>query len=460
MGLSSMPQRNLLTVVCLSLVCLACYSKAPTNRYARVYERALRIVDKHYVTPQDKRKLFEASLQGMMQSLDEHSVYLPPLRLDEMNQKLEQVYGGVGIRIDFDPKAHLLLVISPILDSPAFKAGIQPGDVIVQIDGVKTKELTADNCIARMKGPIGEMIRLTVQRSNENTLREFNLERAQISVPSVLGQTRNKDGSWNYLLEQDDRVLYMHITDFGRETSSELRQLLETDKLGYEAVVIDLRDNGGGLLETAIEVCNMFIAEGVIVSTRGRGGTLLEEFKAEPEMVIDRAIPMAILINDNSASASEIMAGCLQDHNRAVIVGERSYGKGSVQNIISLESGKSALKLTTASFWRPSGQNIQRSPGATEDEQWGIHPDKGFEVVFSEDDWKQYRDFRYRYSFSPGTFQPRTEDLEAPGDGDLTDPRPDPTPDPVDFKDRQLDRAMEYLRDELQKQDVVLLSPR
>ena len=129
-----MPQRNLLTAVCLAIACLACYSKAPTNRFARDYERAMQIVDRYYVTPQDKQQLFEASLQGMMQSLDEHSAFLPAKQLQSMNEKLDQFYGGVGIRIDFDPAAHRLQVISPILDSPAFEAGILAGDVIVKID--------------------------------------------------------------------------------------------------------------------------------------------------------------------------------------------------------------------------------------------------------------------------------------------------------------------------------------
>jgi carboxyl-terminal processing protease len=278
----------------------------------------------------------------------------------------------------------------------------------------------------------------------------------------VLGQTRNEDGSWNYLLEEDRRVLYMHVTDFGRDTTSELQQLLKPGTLDFEAIVIDLRDNGGGLLETAIEICDMFIPAGVIVSTKGRGQKILEQFRARPEMAIDGAVPLAILINDNSASASEITAGCLQDHKRAVIVGERSYGKGSVQNIVPLQSGPgaSALKLTTASFWRPSEKNIHRYPGAGDDEDWGILPDKDFEVEFSEEEWSQYRDYRYRYSFSPGTYPKSSGDQPETGDGDLTDPQPDPLPNPWEFKDRQLHRALEYLQQRLEKQKVTLVIPR
>ena len=457
-----MPQRNLLAAICLAIACLACYSKAPTNRYARDYERAMRIVDELYIKPQDKQQLFEASLQGMMRSLDEHSAFLPAQQLQSMTEKLDQFYGGVGIRIDFDAETHRLHVISPILDTPAFEAGILAGDVIVKIDGITTEMLSLEQCISHMKGPIGEKVILEVQRGNETATRVFPLSRARITVPSVLGQTRNRDGSWNYLLEEDRRVLYLHVTDFGRNTISELQQLLEPGKLAFEAIVMDLRDNGGGLLETAIGVCDMFIPAGVIVSTRGRGEKPLEKFRATPEMIIDGAIPMAILINDNSASASEITAGCLQDYKRAVIVGERSYGKGSVQNIVPLleGSGAGALKLTTASFWRPSEKNIHRYPEASDDEDWGILPDKGFEIIFSEEEWYRYRDYRYRYSFSPWTFHPPSENQPETGDGDLTDPQPDLLPDPREFKDRQLHRALEYLQQRLEEQKVTLVNPR
>ena len=457
-----MPQRNLLTAVCLAIACLACYSKAPTNRFAREYERAMRIVDQLYVTEQDKQELFEASLQGMMRSLDEHSAFLPAQQLQSMTEKLDQFYGGVGIRIDFDAETHRLHVISPILDSPAFEAGILAGDLIVKIDAITTEALSLEQCISQMKGPIGEKVTLEVQRGLETSTRIFHLTRARITVPSVLGQTRNQDGSWNYLLEEDRRVLYMHVTDFGRDTTSELQQLLEPGRLDYEAIVIDLRDNGGGLLETAIEVCDMFLPDGVIVSTRGRGNTVLEQFRASPGIAVDGAVPMAILINDNSASASEITAGCLQDHQRAVIVGERSYGKGSVQNIVPLQAGPgaSALKLTTASFWRPSEKNIHRYPGADDGEDWGILPDKNFEVVFTEEEWSLYRDYRYRYSFSPGTYPEPSENQPETGEGDLTDPQPDPLPNPREFKDRQLDRALQYLQQRLEKQKVTLVIPR
>lgn len=456
-----MPQRNLLTVVCLAIVCLACYSKAPTNRFARDFEQALRIVDRYYVQPQDKQELFEASLQGMMKSLDEHSSFLPGEQLQEMNEKLNQGYGGVGIRIDFDEETHRLQVISPILDSPAFKAGILAGDVIVKIDGISSKALTLDECISHMKGPIAKQVRLEIQRGDEESTRLFVLERAQINVPSVLGQIRNADGSWNYLLEEDPRVLYMHLTDFGRETPSEFRRLLERGTLDFEAIVIDLRDNGGGLLETAIEVCNMFLSEGIIVSTRGRGDELLEQFSATQEMLVEGSVPMAILINENSASASEITAGCLQDHKRAVIVGERSYGKGSVQNIIPLQSGPgaSALKLTTASFWRPSEKNIHRFPEASDEDDWGILPDEDFEVIFSDQEWSLYRDYRYRYSFSPATFHSRGTNQQETGEGDPTDPQPETLPNPKDFEDRQLQRALEYLQQRLEEQKVTLLDP-
>lgn len=451
-----MPQRNILAVVCMSMFCLVCYAKAPTNRHARVFQRALGIVDRLYVRPQDKRQLLENSLHGMMQGLDEHSAYLPPRQFQEVNEKLNQGYGGIGVHIDFDQENHILQVIRPIVDSPAFEAGILPGDIIIRINGVATDQLSMEECVAKLKGPIGEDVRLTVQRGEEIEPHEFQLTRAQIAVPTVLGHSRNQDGSWQYLLDEDPRVLYLQVTDFGRDTANEITQVLSREtQQEYEAVILDLRDNGGGLLETAVDVCDMFVGEGVIVSTRGRSGRVIQQFQAEAEVAIAMDIPMVVMINGASASASEITAGCLQDHKRAIVVGERSFGKGSVQDIVTLEPGNksSALKLTTASFWRPSERNIHRHEGDTDEDTWGIEPDEGFSIPYTEQEWEHYRDYRYRYRFVPVPASGRPGVVEPTEDGDPTDTTPR-LRFPTEFDDRQLKRAIEHLQSQLDNSPV------
>ena len=454
-----MPQRNILAISCLSIFCLVCYAKAPTNRHARIFERALQLVDQLYVTPQNKRELLENSLHGMMRGLDEHSAYLPPQRFQEVNEKLNQGYGGIGIHIDFDQENHILQVVRPIIDSPAFKAGILPGDIIVRINNIGTDLLTGEECVSQLKGPVGEDVRLSIERGEEAELREFTLTRAQISVLTVLGHSRNADGTWEYILDDDRRILYMQMTDFSRDTAGEMQKIFDRqDELEFEALILDLRDNGGGLLDTAVKVCDMFVTDGVIVSTRGRNGRIITQSLAQAETAISADMPIVVLINGASASASEITAGCLQDHKRAVVVGQRSYGKGSVQDIVTLEPGNksSALKLTTASFWRPSERNIHRHPNDMEEDEWGIQPDEGFFIPYSEEEWKQYRNYRYRYRFMPASSQRPPAGIDPTEDGDPTDvtPRLDI---PREFNDRQLLRAIEHLKLQLQQQPVVAL---
>jgi carboxyl-terminal processing protease len=217
----------------------------------------------------------------------------------------------------------------------------------------------------------------------------LEMPRELVRVESVLGDRRNADDTWNYFLDEEQKIGYLRITNFSRHTTDELRTAVgELRRGGMTGLIVDLRFNPGGLLTTAIEVSDLFVAEGRIVSTAGRSG---------PQRVWDAQIdgtfegfPIAVLINRASASASEIVAACLQDHQRATIIGERSWGKGSVQNVIELEEGKSALKLTTAGYLRPSGKNIHRREGAADTDEWGVTPDAGFELKLTTDEIDAY----------------------------------------------------------------------
>jgi carboxyl-terminal processing protease len=216
-----------------------------------------------------------------------------------------------------------------------------------------------------------------------------------ITTESVLGDRRDKDGAWQFRLEADSRIAHIRISSFGDRTATEFARIMQhLSAAGVQAVVLDLRDNPGGSLDAAVAVCRMLLPAGkTIVETRGRGQIVLRRYSTDSDgAYVD--LPVAVLVNHQTASAGEIVAACLQDHRRALIVGERTYGKATVQQLLPLEAGRSLLKLTWASFWRPSGRNIHHPPGEWNDPNWGVAPDEGFERALSPEEYKTYLAYR------------------------------------------------------------------
>jgi carboxyl-terminal processing protease len=317
----------------------------------------------------------------MMGKLDQHSNYIPPAEMERFKTEVESEFGGVGIQVSTE--GGVLRVISPIYGTPAYKAGILAGDKIVKIEDTPTKGLHIDECIKRLKGKIGTSVTVTVEHANGGQEQTVTLKRETIRVETVLGDTRNEDDTWNYYFDKDKQIAYIRITTFGRHTTEDLSKAIkDLTKDGLKGLIIDLRFNPGGLLSSAIEISDLFVAEGDIVSTLGRN-TAKRSWTARKPGTYE-GFPIAVLVNRYSASASEIVSACLQDHKKAIVVGERTYGKGSVQNIIQLEDGKSALKLTTAGYRRPSGENIDRLPGASDSDEWGVKPNDGFALKLSD----------------------------------------------------------------------------
>ena len=279
-------------------------------------------------------------------------------------------------------------MISPLVGTPAYRAGVMAGDLIVEIDGESTEDITLDEAVRRMKGPVGTPVTLKVLHLNAMEPETITLKRENIRVETVLGDARNPDDSWRWMFDPEKKIGYIRVIGFGRHTAEDLQKVLQQladQKL--RGLILDLRFNPGGLLSSAIEVSDLFIAKGRIVSTEGRN-VEPRVWDAEEKGTFE-GFPMAVLVNRYSASASEIVAACLQDHDRAVIIGERTWGKGSVQNIVELEGGGSALKLTTAGYHRPNGKNIHRFPDAKDSDEWGVMPDAGFEVKLSGKDMTQ-----------------------------------------------------------------------
>jgi carboxyl-terminal processing protease len=315
------------------------------NLFGDVFER----VRSDYVEKPDDSKLVESAISGMLAGLDPHSSYMDAKSFRDMQVQTRGEFGGLGIEVTMEDG--LIKVVSPIDDTPASKAGIMANDIITQLDDEQVQGLTLNQAVEKMRGPVNTKIRLKIVRKGQDNPIEVTLVRDNIRVRSVRAR-----------VEQDD-IAYIRITTFNEQTTEGLKREINSlsnqiggDKL--KGFIIDLRNNPGGLLEEAVTVSDAFLERGEIVSTRGRNAEETQR-RAAHAGDLTKGKPVIVLINGGSASASEIVAGALQDHKRATLVGTRSFGKGSVQTIIPLGSGNGALRLTTARYYTPSGKSIQ-----------------------------------------------------------------------------------------------------
>lgn len=342
-------------------------------------------VERNYVKGISRRELIEAAIEGVLRKLDPYSTYINPEKLSEFRTSVEHEFGGIGIRVGVENG--LLVVISPMVGTPAYESGVLAGDRIIEIDGKTTKDLSLDDAVEMLQGPIDTDVTLTLLHRYSRDLEKITVKRCRIVVETVLGDRRKPDGQWDFFLEGANRIGYVQISAFSRTTPEELRKVLKqlTDE-GVKAIVLDLRFNPGGLLSSAVEVSDLFLSKGRIVSIAGRN-TKQQSWDAKEPDTFDQ-IPIVVLVNRFTASAAEIVAAALQDNQRATILGERTWGKGSVQNVISLEHGHSALKLTTSAYQRPSGENIHRFPDATEEDKWGVSPNKDDQLRIPPDEMK------------------------------------------------------------------------
>jgi carboxyl-terminal processing protease len=321
------------------------------NLFGDVFER----IRSDYVEVPDEGKLVEAAINGMLSSLDPHSSYLDAAALRDMNVQTRGEFGGLGIEVTMENGA--VKVMTPIDDTPASKAGLLTGDLIVAIDGDSVEGMTLDQAVKKMRGEVNTPITLSIKRENVEKPFDVKLVRAVIHIQSV--RSREEGGD----------IGYVRITQFNEQTYDELEKQVKKIRADIpdgklKGFVVDLRNNPGGLLDQAVAVSDAFLDRGEIVSTRGRHADETKRFNARPGDLVN-GLPVIVLINGGSASASEIVAGALQDQRRATVLGTRSFGKGSVQTIIPLAS-KGALRLTTARYFTPSGRSIQ-AKGITPD---------------------------------------------------------------------------------------------
>ena len=417
----------------------------------KLFAETFQQVEANYVRDVDRRELMEAAIQGMLHHLDQYSSFIPPQSVNRFNQMVEQEFGGIGITLSY--RGGQLIVVSPLPDTPAYRAGIRAGDVIAEIEGESTDGVTLAEAVKKLQGPVGRPVAVTVARHNEPDTREFKMVRQLIKAPTVRGHHYDENDAWEYLLEGEQKIGYLRLSHFSRHSTEEVRKAVDSlvDR-GLEGLVIDLRFNPGGLLESAIELADLFLEDGDIVSVRGRN-VPERSWEAKKDGTYPQ-FPMAILVNNYSASASEVLSACLQDNQRAAIIGERTWGKGSVQNVIQMEDGESALKLTTASYHRPSGVNIHRFREMKETDQWGVTPDEGFVIPYSRDEWRKWdadrsrRDVLHSHVGDDNT-EGKAED--DPANGNLTVETADENHDEL-FEDRQLNKAVDYIRAQLGKE--------
>jgi C-terminal peptidase prc len=389
----------------------------------------------------DKHKDLTVALQRMMHKLDPYTTFIDKETLDKFKQDVEGNFPGIGIQIRKDVSTDMLMVVTPIKGSPAYKRKLMAGDIITTItreidnkgnpisppEVVSTKGLGLNKAVKLIKGPLDTKVKLTIKREGRDKPFDVEITRGMVEVESVLGAFRKANDDWEFMIDKQNKIGYLRLTSFSRNSYRDMRRVMEDlTKQGIKGFILDLRFNPGGLLESATQITDLFIKDGVIVKIKPRKGKGREQtFRGRAAgSLLD--FPMVCMVNGYSASGSEIVSAALQDHHRALIVGERSYGKGSVQTIHDFEDGE--IKLTNATFWRPSGKNLHKlSTSGKDEDEWGVTPDKVIALKSRE-----------------------REDLaENQRDAEIIERQDKRGKAKKEFKDRQLEAALEYLRGQI-----------
>jgi carboxyl-terminal processing protease len=479
-----MPLRNLawllIAPVLVALGLAVSYSAPRPDRdyeYVRQIVDVLAEVDANFyrkLDDKEKQKLVEDMINGGLRELDPHSQYLNPTQLKQFKSDSEGSFGGVGIQLTVDPATKFLKVDHPMPGTPAYDAGIIAGDLIVKIGDQPTDQLKFDNLSPEqlklpererqivaaaklIKGEAGTKVALTIRRAGRNPADEVvELTRGHIPQHPVSGVRRRADDPtrWEWFVDKPNGVAYVHVSGFNELTAKELKAAIEEiEREGGKGLILDLRDNPGGLLNQAIDVASLFLSEGaLIVSTRGRDAERERVEKAKKDREVFKPAdqhPVVVLIDGGSASASEIVASALQDNKRATVVGERSYGKGSVQKLLHLRVGgeEAAVKLTTETYWRPSGKNMDRKLAEKEgSKEWGVTPDVEVPATKEERERAALEFLKLHWvAGKPSVVGPNPPTMPTPKGADGKPIVDDSKP----FVDKQLNAAVDVLKKKL-----------
>ena len=394
----------------------------------------------------ERTNYVDISLQMVTANLDPYTVYIDQETRKKAASELRGQFEGIGIQIRRVAAKDKLLVVTPIKGSPAYKAGVKAGDLITEVEtdqdenGRKlpapkkysTAGMETETAVKHILGEPGTKVKITVEREGASQPLQFEINRGLVMVETVLGFHRRDDDSWDFMIDPESKIGYIHLTQFAPNSYRDMVDAIKKlSAMGLKGLILDLRNNPGGMLTSAVQISDMFIDDGLIVTIKPRVGQEQSYGGQSEGSYLD--FPMVVLVNEGSASGSEIVAACLQDHKRAVIIGERSYGKGSVQNVQPFTPTGGEIKLTTASFWRPNGKNLNKSSTkGKEDEDWGVRPDPGYQVKLErKEHWDLAMKLR-ELEIIPNRDAPKKEAESKPA-----------------FKDRQLDAALEYLRSQI-----------
>jgi carboxyl-terminal processing protease len=368
-------------------------------------ETILDLIDKHYAFRLGSDSVVALARNRVLAALDPYSRYLDAAAYADLIANVSGKIAGVGVGIDQDGQT--FFVRGTLAGSPAFNAGLRPKDVILTVDGQTTTGREIWDVTGWIRGPVGSTVRLTVRRPETSRELQFSIRRAPIELKSVRGLRPTADGRWDYLVDPTSRVAYIRVTAFTEHTVAEVDTAVAAALRGNAAaLVLDLRENEGGLMRAAIEMADRFLESGTIVTLKTVNGDDIRV--ARPG--VSTSVPMAILINEATASASEILASSLQDNRRAIVLGTRSYGKGRVQELFPFEDGKGALRLSTATYQRPSGRSIERHVAGQDSTVGGVWPDSSLAIPVIGDEYDRLaaaiRALDASMGFAPGQWAP------------------------------------------------------
>jgi carboxyl-terminal processing protease len=400
----------------------------------QLLEDLVKQIEQNYILEVDRTELFETAIRAIVGKLDARGFlrtndmeFIGTNELAEMNLHLDQKVAGIGAQLKLDDTTGEVVVTTPMPGSPALKGGLRSGDRLVQVNGsALPAEKKLEGVVKLLRGPVGTAVTVGVKREGVQEPLVLQLVRDTIKLPSVKADHYKPDLSWDFMLDDQKKIGYVRLTQVGRQSPAEMQAALEELKSrGMKGLILDLRNNPGGALGEAVQVADLFVESGRIVTVKGREQETVYDAKADGTF---SGFPMALLVNRNTASAAEIIAACLQDHQRAIIVGERSFGQAVVRSLISLKDGVGMLKLPVATYYRPNGKNMNRFPGSKETDDWGVSPDAGYEIALNDEELKQYDK---ACAAREVLLSETTSKVESHDDR---------------FQDRQLQRALEYLQ--------------
>lgn len=371
----------LLTTAVLVQLSMAAAARADGFDFIDPIVDARRILLDEFVTPPDEQLMRTDALQAMVAALDDpYTVYVPPDLVRDFEKEISGTYVGIGAEVNIIDE--YLTIITPLEDSPALEAGVRAGDIVLEINGTSTHNMPVDDCINLLLGEPGSTVSILV-RHTDGVEEELEVTRRQIITKTVRGLKRRGE-AWDYCLDGELGLYYIRVTQFNLTTGTELHDTMDhLQSQGLNGLVLDLRDDPGGALQAAVQVADLFLKRGTIVSVRGRNDGDEESWYASEEGTLPD-FPMVVIVNGRSASASEIVAGALQDNSRAKVLGSRTFGKGSVQHVKQLPFNNGSIKFTAAHYYLPSGRNLNRSNDST---VWGVDPDPGLVVPVDDDSY-------------------------------------------------------------------------